>query len=199
MKKFIALLSLLLLPVSSLMAQDNQEVVLPQRPHRAQYVDHTQSQTGFWCAAELEGGSTVMLEHSNMQAAQFTYIGGYRLNEYFRVGVGIGVKYYFNNNSKRRGSANSCTFPLYANFRGNFLSQADRSMVPYWSVNLGTVLKDGFYLSPSVGLRFGEQRNSWLLGISYSLNHINTSKLQSPPAKCLRTTSSLSLHVGYEF
>ena len=115
------------------------------------------------------------------------------------MGAGLGAKYYFNHNSRRRGTANSCTFPLFFNARGNFLSQADRSMVPYWSVNVGGVVGDGFFLSPTIGLRFGEQRNSWLLGLSYSLNHINTDKLQVPPATRLTTTSALMLHVGYEF
>ena len=199
MNKLTALMELLLLSASSLWAQSDKEVILPQKPHRPQYVDHTQSPTGFWCAAEAEGGSTVMLNHVNMQAAQLTYTAGYRFNEYIRVGAGLGVKYYFNHNSRRRGTANSCTFPLFFNARGNFLSQADRSMVPYWSVNVGGVVGDGFFLSPTIGLRFGEQRNSWLLGLSYSLNHINTDKLQVPPATRLTTTSALMLHVGYEF
>ncbi len=199
MNKLTALLGLILMSASSLSAQSDKEIVLPQKPHRAKYVDHTQSETGFWCAAEAEAGSTVMLNHANMQAAQLTYTGGYRFNEYIKVGVGFGAKYYFNNNARRRGNANSCTFPLFFNARGNFLSQADRSMVPYWSVSVGHVFKDGFVFSPSVGLRFGEQRSSWLLGISYSLNHINTDHLEVPPATRIETTSSLMLHVGYEF
>ena len=199
MKRLTTLAGLCLLSGMSLWAQSDKEVILPQKPHRATYVDHTQSETGFWCSAEVEGGSTVMLNHVNMQAAQLTYTGGYRFNEYLKVGAGFGVKYYINNNSHRRGKANSCTFPLYVNVRGNFLSQAERSMVPYWSVSVGNVFKDGFFFSPSVGLRFGEQRNSWLVGLSYSLNHINTDRLEVPPATRLETTSSLMLHVGYEF
>ena len=84
------------------------------------------------------------------------------------------------------------------NVRGNFISQADRSMVPYWSVNVGSAINDGFFITPTLGLRFGEQRNSWLLGISYSFNHINTDKLTAPATR-VNSMSALLLHVGYEF
>lgn len=198
MKKISALLGILLLSSSSSLWAQYNKVNLPEKPNRPQYVDHTQCEKGFWCAAEFEGGSTVMLNHCNMQSAQITYTAGYRFNEFLKIGAGVGSKYYVSNNDRRRGVANSWTFPIYANIRGNLISQVDRSMVPYWSVNIGSVINDGFFVSPSLGLRFGEQRNSWMLGVSYSYNQIKTKKLEAPATK-LKSTSALLLHVGYEF
>ena len=198
MKHFIIIFSWMLSLSAALYAQDADKVILPQKPHRAPYVDYTQRETGFWCALDLDAGSTVLLNHRNMQSVQVTYTAGYRFNEYLKVGLGVGAKYYVNNNEARRGSSNCWTFPLLVNVRGNFFSQADRSMVPYWSVNVGSAINDGFFITPTLGLRFGEQRNSWLLGISYSFNHINTDKLTAPATR-VNSMSALLLHVGYEF
>ncbi len=174
------------------------EVTLPQRPNRPAYTDYQLTDKGFWCAAEVEGGSTVLIEKTNMQSAQLTFTAGYRFNEYLRVGAGFGGKYYVNNNSARRGTANEWTLPIFVNARGNFMSQADRSVVPYWSVNIGAAVNDGFFFAPTVGARFGEKRNSWLLGLTYGFSQINQNHVPDgfggPKA-----VSSLSLHIGYEF
>ncbi len=174
------------------------DVKLPQKPNRPAYTDHQLTDKGFWCAAELEGGSTVLLEKTNMQAVQLTYTAGYRLNEYLRVGVGFGGKYYVNNNSARRGTANEWTLPIFVNVRGNIMSQTDRSVVPYWSVNVGAAVNDGFFFAPTIGARFGEKRNSWLLGLTYSFNCLNQNHVPEGFAGP-KAASSLSLHIGYEF
>ena len=52
------------------------EVTLPQRPNRPAYTDYQLTDKGFWCAAEVEGGSTVLIEKTNMQSAQLTFTAG---------------------------------------------------------------------------------------------------------------------------
>ena len=62
--------------------------------------------------------------------------------------------------------------PIYANVRGNIISQDNRSVVPYWSFNIGGAIRDGFLVSPTIGIRVGEQRNAFIAGISYGYNEI---------------------------
>lgn len=198
MKHYFIMLGLCSVFATTGLAQNNNGVTLPQKPHRATYTDYRQNEKGFWCAAEWEGGSSVMVEHRNMQSVQLAYTAGYRFNEFIKVGAGLGGRYYVNNNKECRGEASAWTLPIFVNARGNFISQTDRSVVPYWSVCVGGIVGDGAFLSPSVGLRIGEPRNSWLLGISYCLNHINTSQLVSTDKK-VSTSHALQLHIGYEF
>lgn len=174
-------------------AYGQQGIRLPEQPNRSRYVDYRDCDRGFWCAVELEGGSSVFLDKTNLQAAALTYTGGYRFSEYLRVGVGFGGRYYFNNNSARRRDDSRFTLPLFADVRGNIISQASRDIVPYWNLKVGGIVWDGFFVSPTVGLRFGEQRNAWLLGLSYSFNTIRSYPGQG------RETNFMLLRLGYEF
>lgn len=172
-------------------AQD--DVRLPEKPDRPQYVDYSEQERGFWCAVEVDAGSSVDIHEKNMQVAGGSFIGGYRFNEYIRVGLGLGGRCYVNNNDARRSETSLFTLPIFANARGNFVSQNSRDIVPYWSFSIGGIVWDGFFFSPTVGLRFGEQRDSWLLGLSYSFNTIKA----YPDTK--KEANFLMLKIGYEF
>ena len=176
---------------SAILAQD--DVRLPEKPDRPQYVDYSEQEKGFWCAVEVDAGSSVEIHEKNMQVVGGSFIGGYRFNEYIRVGVGLGGRCYVNNNDARRSETSLFILPIFANVRGNFVSQNSRDIVPYWSFNIGGIVWDGFFFSPTVGLRFGEQRDSWLLGVSYSFNTIKA----YPNTK--KEANFLMLKVGYEF
>lgn len=169
------------------------DIRLPERPNRSKYVDYSEQEHGFWCAVEVAGGSGVDIHNTNMQVVSGTFTGGYRFSEYIRVGLGIGGRCYVNNNDARRDEKSLFTLPLFANARGNFISQTSRDIVPYWSFDIGGVVWDGFFFSPTVGLRLGEKRDAWLLGISYSFNTIKA-------LPDTRTTGNfMMLKVGYEF
>ena len=169
-----------------------QTVRLPEKPKHG-YTHHSDVDKGFWCSIEAEGGSSVYVEKRNMQVAGARFTAGYRFNEYLKVGAGFGGRYYFHNNDVRRKRDSGFTLPLYADIRGNFISQRNRDVVPYWSVNVGGAVWDGFFFSPTIGLRFGEERDSWLLGLSYSFNTIQAAPHNGKEA------NFLLLRVGYEF
>lgn len=190
MKRIILLFSVMLLAVGA--DAQNDGVRLPQRPKTSGYKDYSSEQKGFWCSVELDAGSSVRFNGKNIQQAQVTYTAGYRFCEYLRVGLGFGGRYYFNN-ADVRGTDVDWSFPIYANVRGNIISQDNRTAVPFWSFNIGGVVRDGFYMSPTIGYRFGEQRNSFIIGLSYSLENLYVA-----PGK-REAENFVLLKLGYEF
>ncbi len=130
-----------------------------------------------------------------MQRSFLTFTVGYRLNEFLRGGVGLGVNCYFNGNEKVRGTVNKWTMPVFLNLRGNIVSQDARGVVPYWSLDGGALLGDGYFISPTIGIRIGQHRNSFLIGLNYAIGDIDTSKgeIYSNPV------NFLGLKLGYEF
>lgn len=189
MKKMIALLLLLLCTGAQAQRRD---VKLPEQPKRTNYKGYINENAGFWAAIEAEGGSSIMAHRKNMQYAQATATAGYRISEFLRFGAGLGVRAYVNNAEARSSDCKFC-MPIYANLRGNFISAYDRDGVPFWSVNVGGITSEGFFLSPTLGYSFGGLRNNFLLGISYTLSSLKDSHSE-------RTLYSyFGLKLGYEF
>ena len=186
MKSKTILLGLMLLfGVGQTMAQN--DVRLPQRPNRPAYHDHTQSDNGFWCAIEAQGGSSVIFDKKNAVRAGVSVLGGYMVNEFFKLGLGLGGSCYLTHNDV------AWTVPVFVDLRGNFGSQEVRNCVPYWSMDFGAVVNDGVFFSPTIGLRFGEKRNSWLLGLNYTISQIDNKKPYPS------SVSFVSLKAGFEF
>lgn len=180
------------------MSQENQTtsssngVILPQKPHVSGFVDHGDLDCGYFVAIEANGGSTVMFKRRNTPFIGADVVNGYRFNEYLRVGVGLGAKVYTNNDEVRKSSI-PWTFPIYADVRGNMVSQRSRSVVPYWNLNIGTECRDGFFFSPIIGLRVGENRSSFLIGVGYSYNQMETFRSSS------EGRDLVVLKLGYEY
>lgn len=188
MKKILFVLSFVLA-----MHQVSAQIRLPDRPNRPSYIDHTDEDCGFWMAGEAHVGSTIMLKNTNALRSGVAVVGGYMVNEFIKVGVGLGVNVYALNNNKIRDTDIPFTMPLFFDFRGVFMTQEVRNLVPYWSCDIGGAIRDGFFFSPTIGLRIGEKRDSWLIGLSCGLNSIkNKPNIDS-------TISSMSLKIGYEF
>ncbi len=182
------LIALMALPI---MAQ-HRDVKLPERPHQTGYRDYETQEHGFWFSFEADGGSTIMEHRRNIQFVDATFTGGYRINEYLRAGIGFGGRMYVNNASVRYNDS-KFGVPIFANVRGNFVSAYDRDGVPFWSLRVGGIVKEGAYFSPSVGYSFGGLRNNFQIGIAYVLTN---PKVADGTRK---TTSSFSLRLGYEF
>jgi hypothetical protein len=167
------------------------QISVPDRPNRPSYLDHSGQDSGFWLAGEATAGSTIMFDNTNTLRSGLAVVGGYMMNEYLKFGVGLGVNIYLVNNKKVRVDEDiPFTLPLFLDVRGNLISQEDREVVPYWSFDIGGAIRDGFFLSPTIGLRIGEKRDSWLVGLSYGLNSVRTVD---------GMVSTLALKVGYEF
>lgn len=168
------------------------EVKLPNAPQQTNYKNYETEEKGFWCAIEAEGGSSIMVHNTNMQYANLSWTGGYRINEFLRFGAGFGVRYYVSN-ADVRNTDNKFGIPIFANVRGNFMSAYDRDGVPFWSLNIGGITNEGFFASPTFGYSFGGLRNNFQIGISYTITSFKN---------CNKTNmaySYLGLKLGYEF
>jgi len=191
MTKKIIFAFLLLFTTGQLYAQRN--IRLPERPNRPAYIDHSEKDDGFWCALEGNVGSSIVFNHDNTVRAGLSFIGGYMVNEYLKLGLGIGGNCYTTNNDVIRDTSIEWTMPLYFDARGNIVTQETRNFVPYWSVDIGGAIRDGFFFSPTIGMRIGQKRDSWLLGLSYTVQQIDAI------ANYPETISIVSLKLGYEF
>ena len=168
------------------------EVILPESPKMTNYKDYETENSGFWCSLDIEGGSSVMSHSTNMQYSGFSWTAGYRFNEFLRLGAGLGFRYYVNNADVRE-SKNKYGFPVYANIRGNFISAYDRDGVPFWSFNVGGITDEGFFANPTIGYSFGGLRNSFQIGISYTITHFKNNEGSK------RFYNYFGLKLGYEF
>lgn len=126
MKKL--LLSLMLFGSAVTINAQYRDVKLPDAPKQTNYRNYEMEDKGFWCAVEAEGASSVMAHETNMQYANLSWTGGYRLSEFLRFGAGLGVRYYVNN-ADVRDTDNKFGIPIFANVRGNFISAYDRDGV----------------------------------------------------------------------
>lgn len=93
------------------------EVRMPERPKTPTYNDYNTKDEGFWCAVELDGGSSVMLDSPNVPYTSLTFTGGYRFSEYLRVGAGLGCRMNINNADyfKKRAISSTClSMPISA-------------------------------------------------------------------------------------
>lgn len=188
MKKLLILIALVAIG-GHLWAQDR-VINMPEAPEKGYNVAEVDN--GFWLSFDIGGGYTVMEGRDNVGMVGASGVGGYRFNEYLKVGAGLGILYY-PNGTKVRSTKNHIGMPLFINARGNFLSGLTRQTVPYWSINLGTTIPDGFFLTPSLGLRIGEKRGAFLVNAGYTIRHLKT----EPGHKS--GYSGVLLKVGYEF
>lgn len=163
---------------------------MPEEPEKK--VNIAELNKGYWCSLEVNGGSTLMESHNNIALVNAEFTSGYRFSQWLKVGAGIGVTYYPNNKNVRNTNKH-LSMPLFINARGNILSEEIRSTLPYWSVNLGTSIPDGFFFTPTVGLRIGEKRSAFLIGISYTLRHLKTASGN------MSNYSGAMAKIGYEF
>lgn len=189
--KRIALFIVMLSALVSANAQ-YRDVTLPDKAQQKGYRDYNSKDNGFWCAIELDGGSSIMVHSPNMQYAGLSFTGGYRVNEYLRIGAGLGGRIYVNN-ADVRDTDNKFGIPIFANVRGNFISAYDRDGVPFWSLNIGGITNEGFFASPTIGYSFGGLRNNFQIGLNYTITSFKD---------CTKTDMAYSyfgLKIGYEF
>ncbi len=182
MKKLICILSLALMLIpASLSAQ-------------------TQNDSGFWCAASITPAAAFASNSSRATFAQADVVVGYRFSEFFKVGVGVSPRYVIPVNSNTsmmfpKGQFGKIDLPLYLDLRGSLMSQADKKVVPYWSVDGGYGIGQGFYASPTLGIRIGQSRGSFLVGLSYLFQHYDYSKVSMAD----QLVHAAALKLGYEF
>lgn len=90
-------------------------------------------------------------------------VHGYQLFPYLYIGAGIGINYY--------PDRELWNLPLFADIRG-YLPLSDPQLSPYADIRVGYSVADidGFYFSPSIGLRYGITKDYGLaFAIGYEL------------------------------
>lgn len=179
-------------------AQENSVWRLPEVNKKDVQKDYSEKQTGFWIAAEAGAAYSCRLFHSNFGYTEIDVTGGWRFNEYLRAGIGLGGRYYFDNDAVRKDHS-AWGMPIYVNVRGNMIPTQYRDIVPYYSVDLGGTVRDGFMFRPSVGLRFGRERNAFILSLGYVGQHLKTYSIENPEKGKGKFVSFVSLRLGYEF
>lgn len=195
MKKLALILIAIIVAVGA-SAQENQIKRIPAKGYDPNQQQYTTFERGAWFAAEALGGYSCHLEGHNMGLGEIDVTVGYRFSQYLKVGVGIGARYYINPKWLRRSSVN-WGMPIFATVRGNLMPGLYRRTVPYWGIEAGASVRDGAFFRPTIGLRIGEPRQAFTIGISYMGQDIATYNCQGEKAG--KYTSFVCLRLGYEF
>lgn len=171
---------------------------IPKRSHKdLSTVSYRDNNTGWWWSGEFSTGYSVRFGkpiRNNVAFAELDFTTGYRFSEYFRVGPGVGLRYYFPAH-KLRLKDYPLSVPIYLNIRGQFESSVYRRVVPYYSLDVGTSITDGLMIRPTIGLRFGALRGSFLIGVSYLGQTMKT--YEKPDSE--NFISFACVRLGYEF
>lgn len=206
MKKLFIILSAVAFTVSAAVAQNNaaeagRTVKMPTESAKP-LKDYGSASAGFWNAVELQGGYSVNHGHSNIGLTELDYVAGYRVNEFFRFGAGVGARFY-PKSTDLRDTSWKWSFPIFVNVRGNIISREQyRTVVPYYSLDAGAAIRDGFMVRPTIGLRIGDfERSAFLVGISYLAQNVRIAKIDSDGRRSRDKylSSFITLKIGYEF
>lgn len=172
---------------------------LPSPDNTNEYIEYTTHDKGFWYAIEAMVGYSFHLNNDNLGLTELNAVAGYRVNEYLRGGIGLGVRYYLNNDKVRYSDIN-WSFPLFFDIRGNLISSEYRDVVPFYSFDIGGCIRDGFMISPTIGVRIGEKRSAFLLGLSYIGQSMKEKRaINNAIVANQEFVSLLALKIGYEF
>lgn len=193
--RFLAVLAATILP-TMIVAQENQVRRMPEIHSETVQKEYSRATSGFWFSADVEGGYSCRLTHPNIGYSELDVAGGYRYSEYLRIGLGLGARYYSNNDSFRRFQRTDWAFPIFVTIRGNFIPTQYRSVVPYYDVDLGTTVRDGFMIRPTVGLRIGQARSAFLVALSYVGQFTDAIDYGRIPVDYM---PFIALKLGYEF
>lgn len=195
LKKFLAS-CLMLTACAGAYAQENTINRIPEVGKDNTQNVYTDYDKGFWCAGDLLGGYSMNMTGHNMAFAEIDYNAGYRFNEFLKVGAGLGCRYYFDQEYLRRGDI-KLAMPIYATVRGNFMPGKYRTVVPFYSFDIGGTVRDGFMVRPAVGIRVGEPRKAFTASIVYmGQNNLIYNNLGE---KANKFRSFVALRLGFEY
>ena len=131
---------------------------------------------------------------------EFLLVNGYQFNEYLSAGIGTGIQVW--------QVTQQVTLPLFADVEATFMQ---KTISPYADLRLGYCLglsqddylpKDGIYFSPTVGFRWGMNKNTALkLGAGYLVQGSKIKQNYQTPNQFTETTyfHSLVAKVAFEF
>lgn len=178
--------------------------VTSNAPVEGYYTSQYAKDSGAWWAVESVTGYSIRLGDgkSNGGFEEIDVTGGYRFNEYVRIGIGLGGRYYFHCGGFR-AHAHDWSLPLYFNVRGGMMARAERVCTPFYSLDIGSSIADGFMIRPTVGLKIGERRGAFVVALSYVGQNMKTySNRVNENGRLVYDDSFVSfvaLKLGYEF
>ncbi len=158
-------------------------------PNLNDYMEYTR---GFWIRGTVSGAYSLFASSRCTPMTEIDIAGGYRVNQYVAAGIGFGYRYYFDNSSIRKDFF-KWSVPIYATVTGNIIDMGYHNVVPYYCLDLGGAIRDGFMWRPSIGIRVGKQRSAFLLSATY------TGQTLKYRTGSNRYVSFLSLTLGYEY
>lgn len=124
-------------------------------------------QSGYKGIVEL--GYQIGTGDYGMDRLKLNIINGYQLNPYFSLGLGTGLRYYFD--------AEAALIPIFADFRANFM---DNNVSPYLSIGVGYSFDAtnsfegvGFLLNPTIGVSFKvSEKSAMNVGLGYEMQRM---------------------------
>ncbi|MBD5206928.1 MAG: hypothetical protein HDS79_01455 [Bacteroidales bacterium] len=177
-------------------AQENRVNRIPEVTPDSNQTRYEEFDKGFWWSAEALGGYSTRIYGHNMGMAELDVTAGYRFSEYIKVGLGLGARYYINQDHVRRYSS-AWGMPIFVAARGNFVPGKYRFVTPYWGMEFGGSVRDGVMLRPTIGLHIGDPRSAFTIGLSYMGQSLATYNFEGHDAT--HFTSFFCLRLGYEF
>lgn len=199
MKRLIFSFIAIIMAVSA-WSQENEVRRFPEIHNNDAQKKYYEYNVGFWISAEVNSGYAFRTRHSNFGYTELDVTGGYRFNQYLKAGLGLGARYYFDNN-KVRFKTGKWVMPIFLNVRGNFIPDDYRNVVPFYSVDLGGTAQDGFMFRPSVGLRIGQKRSAFIVALGYCGQDVTSFSYNEDGDKFRKRSfvSLMNLKLGYEF
>ena len=175
------------------------------------YVDPARNESGIWWGISILSG--ISAHHSDgvlktVYPVEGNIVLGWRAGDLLQIGIGSGVRYYFNNsgsrawlNEKDEIEDYPFAFPVFADFRGAMIPSFSRVLVPYWNAEIGYAINDGFFVSPTIGLRCllsdGERHHLFVgLGWLFQQTEIISNNFSGHESGWI---NACRLKVGYQF
>lgn len=201
-KKLLTLVFVASAIMCSAQSKPTREVVMPtEKAQTSDLKDYFNIERGFYGSVDFNGG--ILFGPSHYGSVGFTeidIIGGYRFSEYIRVGLGLGARLHIDPNHHRY-MTHKWAMPIFLDARGNFIPTGYRTVVPFWSFNIGGSCPDGFMIRPSVGFRIGQKRSAFLVSIGYIGQQVRSidPEVLGGIEKTHPIFSGLNITLGYEY
>ncbi|MDR2844205.1 MAG: hypothetical protein LBV57_06110 [Candidatus Symbiothrix sp.] len=112
----------------------------------------------------LDMGYSAGVGKYGFNRVNWNFINGVQINPYFSIGLGLGLRYYFDDEV--------LFVPIFADFRVNF---TDNDVSPYFALDAGYSLgkEGGPLLNPTFGMSFkGPGKSAFIIGIGYEVQKV---------------------------
>jgi hypothetical protein len=149
-------------------------------------------------AGMAQAGYSIKTGDYGMDLLRLDIIHGFRINPHFSIGLGTGLRYYFD--------VDAAVIPIFADFRANLLN---KNVTPYWALGLGysfnafdNFVREGILLSPSAGVCFKVPGKTVInVGVGYELQELKILDYNYfyRPYYSTRDVGSISFHIGTTF